>query len=264
MRTFPGSILPFCHERLAHRVRRTAYLLSTVHAKRCGFHTREFSCIARVLVILLAATECAQLRPYLSSRELAERLQYGPDKSLEQLVDIAMARGYRAEDGVGPMRRVLELRESSSGSIHHRFFEIQQWGGGLANVFFLENKGSIYQTRLSRFPSQVREEVQLFLEGLPAARREQYKPLMVVQEKISRRMIIYETGAEEQAIEFTHKVISLEKSNLYGLLHLGAGSFIFFGEKAQKLFRKDFLVADERFDQLVHQFLRAYQPRSTI
>ncbi|MDH3556811.1 MAG: hypothetical protein OES18_13255 [Deltaproteobacteria bacterium] len=78
---------------------------------------------------------------------------------------------------------------------------VQPRAEGLSEVFFLENKGSVDQTQFSRFPRHLRKAIREFLEGLPEARSEEYRPLLIRQEKLSRSMIIYETSNGAQAIE---------------------------------------------------------------
>jgi hypothetical protein len=91
-----------------------------------------------------------------------------------------------------------------------------------------------------------------------------YKPILVQQEKLSRGMIIYERCDGVHDIEFTSKVVFLEKINLYGLFHLPDGPFVFFGKESQELYRKDFLEADERYKQLLHKFLGAFRIRPAL
>jgi hypothetical protein len=220
--------------------------------------------VSLVLLALIAAGGCAHLKPQLTAAELAERLQYGHDRTLEELVDIAMALGYEAADGEGHVRQVLELSNIGSGSINRQFFEVQLRGEGLYEVLFLENSGSVDQTNLSRLPRHLRTTIREFVEGLPEAKRSEYKPLLVRQQKLSRQMISYQSSDRDRAIEFTQKVISLERSNLYGLFQLPDGPFIFFGKESQKVFRDDFLEADERYNQLVQKFLGAFRPRLTL
>lgn len=172
-----------------------------------------------------------------------------------------MARGYRAVNGEGQGRQVLELDHSNPGAIHRQFFEVQPRAEGLSKVFFLENKGSVDQTQFSRFPRHLRQAILEFLEGLPEARSEEYRPLLIRQEKLSRSMIIYENSNGARTIEFTQKVASLERSNLYGLFHLSAARFIFFGKKSKELFRTDYLEADDRHKQLVEKFLETFRPQ---
>ena len=172
-----------------------------------------------------------------------------------------MARGYRAVNGGGQERQVLELDHSNPGAIHRQFFEVQPRAEGLSEVFFLENKGSVDQTQFSRFPRHLRKAIREFLEGLPEVRSEEYRPLLIRQEKLSRSMIIYETSNGARTIEFTQKVASLERSNLYGLFHLSAARFIFFGKKSRELFRTDYLEADDRHKQLVEKFLESFRPQ---
>jgi hypothetical protein len=231
----------------------------------------------------------------LTATELSERLQYSRDPALEELVGLTMARGYRAVNGEGQARQVLELDHSNPGAIHRQFFEVQPRDEGLSEAFFLENKGSVDQTQLSRFPRHLRKAIREFLEGLPEAGSEEYRPLLIRQEKLSRLMIIYETSKGARTFEnapasalpvatrpelvdrscrseaeiplqrdcrelqFTQKVASLERSNLYGLFQLSAGRFIFFGKKSKELFRTDYLEADGRYKQLVQKFLERFR-----
>ena len=211
------------------------------------------------LFYLLTAFSCAYLRPQLTPAELSERLYYCQDSSLEELVGIALSKGYRASNGSGRARQVLELNKSHSATIHRQFFEVQAYGDGLSEVFFLENRGSVENSKLSSFPGHARKAIRAFLDGLPEARRSQYKPLLIRQEKLSRRMIYYETDRGKKTFEFTRKVGSLEISNLYGLYPLADGPFIFFGQEREKLSRKDFLQADDHYQDLLDKFLREFR-----
>jgi hypothetical protein len=257
----------------------------------------------------------------LTATELSERLQYSHDPALEELVGITLARGYRAVNGEGQARQVLELDHSNPGAILRQFFEVQPRGEALSEVFFLENKGSVDHTQFSRFPRHLRKAIREFLEGLPEARSEEYRPLLIRQEKLSRYMITsngaraienatarpvecryadpakagfnrasafpvatrlerldlssstrlvdrsYRREAEippqrdSRELQFTQKVSSLERSNLYGLFHLSAARFIFFGKKSKELFRTDYLEADDRYKQLVEKFLQKFRPQ---
>lgn len=217
--------------------------------------------VGLTLLVILAGSGCSYFEPYLTPTELSERLQYSHDRALEELVGITMARGYRAVNGEGQGRQVLELDHSNPGAIHRQFFEVQPRAEGLSEVFFLENKGSVDQTQLSRFPRHLRQAILEFLEGLPEVRSEEYRPLLIRQEKLSRSMIIYETSNGARTIAFTQKVASLERSNLYGLFHLSAARFIFFGKKSKELFRTDYLEADDRHKQLVEKFLETFRPQ---
>ena len=135
---------------------------------------------------------------------------------------------------------------------------------GLSEVFFLENKGSVDQTQFSRFPRHMRKAIREFLAGLPEVRSEEYRPLLIRQEKLSRLMIIYEKSNGERALQFTQKVACLEKSNLYGLFHLSAARFVFFGKKSREVFRTDYLEADDRHTRLVGKFLETFRPQLTL
>lgn len=221
-------------------------------------------CVFFVLLALLTASGCSYLRPHLTETELSDRLQYSHDRVLEELVGITIARGYRAVNGQGQSRQVLELDHSNPGAIHRQFFEVHPTDKGLTEVFFLENKGSVAQTQFSRFPRHLRKAIREFLEGLPEARSEEYRPLLIRQEKLSRSMIVYEKSNGARAIQFTQKVAYLEKSNLYGLFHLSAARFIFFGKKSQEVFRRDYLEADERHKQLVEKFLEKFRAQTTL
>jgi hypothetical protein len=128
------------------------------------------------------------------------------------------------------------------------------------DVFFLENKGSVDETKLSRFPRYLRKTIREFLGGLPEASSNEYMPFRVRQEKLSRRMIVYQTSNGERAVQFTQSVVSIEKSKLYGLYHLPDGPFVFFGKESEELFRKDFLEADYLYQKLVHKFLEFFRP----
>ncbi len=241
--------------RMAQSAKRMACLVITPGVRRFA------PCVPLVVFVLLAASGCSYLKPHLTATELSERLQYSHDRALEELVGITMAHGYRAVNGEGQARQVLELNHSNPGAIHRQFFEVQPRDEGLSEVFFLENKGSVDRTQFSRFPRHLRQAIREFLEGLPEARSEEYRPLLIRQEKLSRSMIIYETSNGARAIEFTQKVASLERSNLYGLFHLSAARFIFFGKKSRELFRPDYLEADDRHKQLVEKFLETFRPQ---
>ena len=211
------------------------------------------------LFCLICVVNCTYLRPHLTLAELSERLQYSHDSSLAELVDIALTRGQRAVNGGGQARQILELDNSDSHTVHRQFFEVQPQGDGLAEVFFLENRGSVKNSKLNRFPRHSRKAIRNFLDGLPEAKRSVYKPLRIRQEKLSRRMISYESDKGKKTFEFTRKVASLEISNLYGLFHLPEGPFIFFGQRREKLRRKDFLQADDNYQDLVNRFLREFR-----
>jgi hypothetical protein len=211
------------------------------------------------ILCLVSVVGCTYLRPQLTPLELGERLQYGQDRFLGQLVGIALSRGHRAIDVDGQARQVLELNNSDSATMHRQFFEVQPYGDGLSEVFFLENIGSIENSKLNRFPLQVRRAIRDFLDELPEMRRSQYQPLKVRQQKMSRRMISYETEKGGKSFEFTRKVTSLEISNLYGVYPLPDGPFIFLGQEREKLSRKDFLRADDYYENLVNRFLREFR-----
>jgi hypothetical protein len=202
---------------------------------------------------------CAYLDPHLTPAELSERLHYCQDRALEELVNIALSKGYRAVNGEGRARQVLELKNLHSAIIHRQFFEVQPYGDGLSEVFFLENRGSLKHSKLSSFPRHVRRGIRDFLDGLPQDRRSHYEPLLIRQEKLSRRMIFYETDRGNKTFEFTRKVSFLEISNLYGLYPLPDGPFIFFGQRREKLSRRDFLQADDHYQDLVNKFLREFR-----
>ena len=202
---------------------------------------------------------CANLQPQLTPAELSERLQYCQDRSLEELVGIALSRGQREVNGEGEARQVLELNNSNSTAIYRQFFEVQPYGDGLSEVFFLENIGSVENSQFSAFPRRVRRAIRDFLGGLPETRRIHYKPLEVRQQKMSRRMISYKAEEGGKAFEFTGKVSFLEKSKLYGVYPLPDGPFIFFGHERKELSRKDFLQADDYYHNLVKKFLREFR-----
>jgi hypothetical protein len=172
---------------------------------------------------------------------------------------MALTRGQRVVNGGGQARQVLELDNSDSNTVHRQFFEVQPEGDGLAEVFFLENRGSVKHSKFSRFPRHSRKAIRDFLDGLPEAKRSVYKPLRIRQEKLSRRMISYENDKGKKTFEFTRKVASLEISNLYGLFHLPDGPFIFFKQRREKVRRKDFLQADDNYQDLVNRFLREFR-----
>jgi hypothetical protein len=211
------------------------------------------------LLCLVCAVGCAYLRPHLTPTELNGRLQYCHDSSLEELVGITLSQGQRAVNGGGQGRQILELNTAESATVHRQFFEVQPYGDGLSEVFFLENRGSVKQSNLNRFPRHSRKAIRDFLNGLPEGKKSKYKPLWIRQEKLSRRMIFYENDKGKKTFEFTRKVSSLEISNLYGLFHLPDGPFIFFGQKREKLYRKDFLQADDHYQNLVNRFLREFR-----
>ena len=225
-----------------------------------AFHA-VFSPIGNIffLVCLLSAVSCAHLVSDLTPAELSERLQYSQDRSLEELVGIALSKGYRVVNGEGWARQVLELNNSHTAAIHRQFFEVQPCGDGLSEVFFLENIGSAQDSKLSSFPRHVRKAIRDFLGGLPEPVRSKYKPFKVRQKKLSRRMIFYETDRGGKTYEFTRKVASLEISNLYGLYPLPDGPFIFFGHEKQKLSGADFLQGDDYYQDLVTKFLREFR-----
>ena len=229
--------------------------------RRSAFCVPRCKWVGLGLFVILAGSGCSYSKPRLTSIELSERLQYSHDRALEELVGITMARGYRAVNGEGQGRQVLELDHSNSEAIHRQFFEVQPRAEGLSEVFFLENKGSVDQTQFRRFPRHLRQAIRKFLEGLPEVRSEEYRPLLIRQEKLSRSMIIYETSNGARTIQFTQKVASLERTNIYGLFHLSATRFIFFGKKSKELFRRDYLEADDRHKQLVEKFLETFRPQ---
>jgi hypothetical protein len=214
---------------------------------------------ALALLCVIGVVGCTYLRPQLTPAELSERLQYCQDSFLEELVNITLSKGYEAINGEGRARQVLELNNSHSATVHRQFFEVQPYGDGLSEVFFLENRGSVNHSKLSSFPRHARRAIRDFLDGLPKGRRSQYKPLLIRQEKLSRRMIFYETDKGKKTFEFTRKVGSLEISNLYGLYPLPDGPFIFFGQEREKLSRKDFLRADDHYQELMNKFLREFR-----
>ena len=234
------------------------------YAGRCALHVLRLKWIPLGISLLLAANSCAPLKLNFTLDELTERFHYSRDTNLEELVAIAITRGYSALDGEGQGRRVLELNGSTPETVHRQFFEVQPREAGFSDAFFLENKGSVNQTDYNRFPTRLQKDITSFLEGLPEAKRGKYKPLIVQQEKLARRMIVYENGDGGEAMEFTQKVVSLERSNLYGLFHLPHGPFIFFGGESLKLRRKDFLEADDRYNHLVQEFLVRFRPRKTL
>jgi len=244
--------------RMAQSAKRMACLVITPGARLAA------PCILFVLLALLTASGCSYLRPHLTAIELRARLQYSPDRALEELVSIAVVRGYRAVNGEGQARQVLELDHSNPGTIHRQFFEVHPGDEGLSEVFFLENKGSVVQTQFGRFPRHLRKAIREFLEGLPEARSDEYRPLLIRQQKLSRSMIMYEKNNKARAIQFTQKVAYLEKSNLYGLFHLSAARFVFFGKKSKEVFRTDYLEADDRHKQLVEKFLKTFRPQLTL
>ena len=244
--------------RMAQSAKRMACLVTSPGARYSA------PCVLLVFFALLAASGCSYFRPHLTAAEVSERLQYSHDRALEELVGIAMARGYRAVDGEGQPRQVLELDYSNPDAIHRLFFEVHPRHEGLTEVFFLENRGSVVQTQFIRFPRHLRKAIREFLEGLPKARSEEYRPLLIRQEKLSRSMIAYEWNNGARAIQFTQKVAYLEKSNLYGLFHLSAARFLFFGKKSKDVFRTDYLEADERHKQLVEKFLKTFRPQTNL
>jgi len=208
--------------------------------------------------LLLALSGCARLKHDFTKNELTQRLHYSRDATLEELVDIALSRGYMAVNGEGQSRKVLELSKSDAGAVHRQFFEVQQREAGFSDVFFLENHGSVDQTEFKQFPDNLRKDISAFLKEVPEDRSGEYKPLLVRQEKLARKMISYETGDGGLAMEFTLKVVSLERINLYGLFNLPLGTFIYFGKKSQEVFQRDFLEADDRYDHLLQRFLEHF------
>lgn len=249
------------NKRQAQSANRRAYLIFTPCGTRFALCALRPKWILLCLLVLISANACGHLKPQLTPAELTERLHYSHDRILEELVDVAMAQGHVVVNGEGHVRQVLELDHSNSGAVHRQFFEVHLGDEGLFEVFFLENKGSVVQTQFSRFPRHLRKAIRKFLEGLPEVRSEEYRPLLIRQEKLSRSMIIYEKSNGARAIEFTQKVAYLEKSNLYGLFHLSAARFIFFGKKPKELFRTDYLEADDRHKQLVEKFLERFRPQ---
>jgi hypothetical protein len=214
--------------------------------------------------LLLGVSCCVRLKREFTDDELRQRIHYSSDATLEELVDIAVTRGYAAVNGHGQTRKVLELSKSDPGAVHRQFFEIQLREVGLSDVFFLENKGSVDRTEFKRFPDNLRKDISTFLEEVVEDRSGEYKPILVRQEKIVRRMIIFETGDGGLAMEFTLKVVTMERSNLYGLFHLPLGTFIYFGKESQEVFQRDYLEADDRYDHLVQRFLGAFRYGSTL
>ena len=242
------------NKRMAQNAKCMAYFVITSCAKR------STPWVPLLIFVLTTVSGCSYFKPHLTPAELSKRYQYDHDRALEELVDIAMALGYEAVNGDGQARQVLELQHSGAGLIHRQFFEVQPRSEEHLDVFFLENKGSVDDSKLSRFPRHLRKDIRRFLEGLPEAISSEYKPLQVRQEKLSRRMIVYQTNNGERAVQFTQNVFSIERSNLYGLYHLPYGPFVFFGQESEDLFRKDFLEADDRYNELVLKFLRLFRP----
>lgn len=242
------------NERIAQSAKRKACLVITSCAKR------SVPWVPLLIFVLTTASGCSYFRPHLTPAELSKRYQYDHDRALEELVDIAMAWGYEAVNGDGQARQVLELHHSGAGSINRQFFEVQPRSEEHLDVFFLENKGSVDESKLSRFPRYLRKTIREFLGGLPEASSNEYMPLRVRQEKLSRRMIVFQTSNGERAVQFTQNVVSIEKSKLYGLYHLPDGPFVFFGKESEELFRKDFLEADYLYQKLVHKFLEFFRP----
>ena len=247
-------------ERIALSAKRIAYLVFKLCPMRSALRAPRAKWILGCLMLLVSASGCTYFQRQLTPAELAERIQYRRDGPLEELVKIALAVGNWAVNGEGRARQVLELSRSDTGAIHRQFFEVQPRSEEHLDVFFLENKGSVDDSKLSRFPRHLRKDIRRFLEGLPEAISSEYKPLQVRQEKLSRRMIVYQTNNGERAVEFTQDVFSIERSNLYGLYHLPYGPFVFFGQESEDLFRKDFLEADDRYNELVLKFLRLFRP----
>ena len=246
------------NERIALSAKRMACLVITSCAKR------STPWVTLLIFVLTTAGGCSYFKPRLTPAELSKRYQYDQDRALAELVDIAMAWGYEVVNGDGQARQVLELHHSGAGSIHRLFFEVQPRGEEHLDVFFLENRGSVDETKLSRFPRYLRKTIREFLEGLPEASGNAYMPLRVRQEKLSRRMIVYRTSSGEPAVQFTQNVVFIEKSKLYGLYHLPDGPFVFFGKQSEELFRKDFLEADYRYQELVHKFLEFFRPEINL
>jgi hypothetical protein len=216
------------------------------------------------LLVLLAVSGCAPFRQELKPEELADRLHYVKDGPLEELVKIAVNRGQWVVDVEGQARQVLELNRSSLNSIHRRFFEILPRGAGLSEAFFLENIGSAEPVGFQRFPASTRKNMREFLKGVKERHRDQYQPLIVRQQKLTKQMIVYESGDGGSVIEFSNRVAFLEKTDLYGLFHLPERSFIFFGQKPKRLYRKDFLEADHTYNHFVQEFLSAFRAKSIL
>ena len=213
-----------------------------------------------LIIVLTAASGCSYFKPRLTPAELSTRYQYNHDRALEELVDIAMAWGYETVNGDGQARQVLELNHSGAGSINRQFFEVQPRDGDHLYVFFLANKGSVDESKLSRFPRYLRNTIREFLGGLPKESSDAYRPLRILQEKLLRGMIVNQASDGKTAVQFTQNVVSIEKSVLYGVYHLPDGPFVFFGKETEELFRKDFLEADYRYQELVHKFLEFFRP----
>ena len=225
---------------------------------------QRFKLLPPSILLLIAFGGCAWLNRDFTPDELAQRLHYDRDTNLEELVHIAVTRGYRAVDDEEQVRQVVELSRSDPGAVHRQFFEVQPRDAAISDVFFLENKGSVDQTDLRRFPKNLRKDISKFLEWLPESRSHKYKPLLLQQAKLVRTMIIYETGDGGRALEFSSKVVSLEKSTLYGVFRVPSGPFVFFGKESNKLSRKDFLEADKHYHNLVREFLEVFRQTSTL
>lgn len=204
------------------------------------------------------ATGCASMRRHLSPEEIIERVRYSPDDALQGLVETTMARGDLVINGEGQARRILELNLSDSGSIHRQFFEVQPLDANLYLVFFLENHGSAAQSDFDSFPSSLRKDILGFLNGLPQPTRDQYSPIMIMQKKMTRKMLVYEKEGKSTAMEFTQKVVGLQQSRLYGLFASSGGNFVFFGQEPRQPSRRDFHEADNRFIDLTLKFLEIF------
>ena len=248
--------------RIAPSAKRIAYLIFKLCPMRSALCAPRAKWILGCLILLVSAGGCTYFQRQLTPAELAERIQYGRDELLEELVKIALVEGNWAVNGEGRARQVLELSRLDTGSIHRQFFEVQARGAGVSSVFFLENVGSVDQTKIGRFPADLRKEIKKFLAVIPEAGRNLYKPLLVRQEKLLRQMVVYELNDEPMGFEFSEKVSALEKSELYGLFRMPAGPFVFFGKSSREPLRRDLLAADERFKDLVREFLDVYRPKS--
>ena len=222
------------NKRMAQNAKCMAYFVITSCAKR------STPWVPLLIFVLTTASGCSYFKPHLTSAELSKRYQYGHDRALEELVDIAMAWGYEAVNGDGQARQVLELQHSGAGSINRQFFEVQPLGEEHLDVFFLENKGSVAESKLSRFPRYLRQTIREFLEGLPEASSTAYRPLRVRQEKLSRRMIVYQTDNGEPAVQFTQHVVSVKKVNCTVSIIFPTGLLFFLENNQRSFFEKIF------------------------
>ena len=73
-------------------------------ARRAALCVPQCKRVGLALFAILAASGCSYFKRHLTTTELSERHQYSRDRALEELVGIAMARGYKAVNGEGQAR----------------------------------------------------------------------------------------------------------------------------------------------------------------